>query len=139
MSDSGQFGIRMQRTSYKSQNLIYDEPGFELVVYLEMSGIKEFDWVGCDTSFLAWTAPANESIPDTKRAQIRSRLNDWASAQNIRLQFGPPMDMKAYFSELQAKGHSIEYQPDGTVLLTPRKRGTMLQKFRRFLGSVFRS
>jgi hypothetical protein len=133
MTDLANFAFSMERTSYKSQNPTYIEPGFKLVVYLEMSGIKDFDWVGCDTSFLEWTSPAKEHISEIKRAEIRTRLHEWSRAQGIRLQFGPPMNMQAYLADLQAKGHSIKHQPDGTILVTPKRRVGMLEKIGNFL------
>ena len=115
------FSFRMEQTSYKSQDLIYEEPGFRLVIYLEMSGVRKFDWVGCDTDFDEWTEPAKISIPIEKRSQILERLQDWSRSNRTRIDIGPPMDMNAYFAELESQGCKVERRPDGTVLVVPPK------------------
>jgi hypothetical protein len=115
MSDDANFSFRMERTSYKSQDLIYEESGHKLVVYLEMSGVKQFDWVGCDTNFDKWSLPQGEQISTEKRAEILSRLAEWSGSEGLRINIGPPMDMEKHLKELRQKGWLVEKQPDGTI------------------------
>ncbi|MGH9843876.1 MAG: hypothetical protein ACREEM_34505 [Blastocatellia bacterium] len=94
-----QYYFKLERTSWKSQYLIYEEPGFRLVVDLEMSGVKEFDWAGIDTDFEKWTTPPGEPITEEKRREIFDRLADWSQRQGVRIKISPPRSMKKYFDE----------------------------------------
>ena len=114
--------FRMERTSYKSQDLVYEEPGHRVVVYLEMSGVRRFDWVGCDTSFEKWTEPAGVPIAPEKRAEILRRLDVWSRERRIRIDIGPPMDMEAFFAEQERAGHRVERRADGSVVVYPVRR-----------------
>ena len=113
------YSFRMERTSYKSQDLIYDEPGHRLVVYLEMSGVRQFDWVGCNVDLQKWTEPAGHPIPPDKQAEISRRLAEWSLGRKIRIDIGPPMDMEAYFAEQERAGCRVERRADGTVAVHP--------------------
>jgi hypothetical protein len=119
-----EYSFRMERESYKSQNLIYEEPGHKLVVYLEMSGVKHFDWVGCDVEFREWTEPAGELIPADKQAEILGRLDRWSRHREprLRIDIGPPIDMNEFFLEQERRGFKVERRPDGTVAVSHPKR-----------------
>ena len=119
MSTDREYSFRMERTSYKSQDLIYEEPGHKLVVYLEMSGLRKVDWVGCETDFHQWTEPPHETIPAHTQAEILRRLATWTQAHRIRIKFGPAIDMKAYFAEQEKAGWTLERRGDGTILARP--------------------
>jgi hypothetical protein len=135
MTDDQAFGIRQERTSWKSIDLIYEEPGHQLVVYLEMSGVPEFDWVGVDTAFQAWTAPADKLIPDGKRAEILERVADWSKQKRLRINFGPPIDLEAHLEELRQAGWSVERQEDGTVRATPPPQSLWRRLLNLFTGA----
>ena len=119
MTDSGHYSLRMERTSYKSQDLIYEEPGHRLVVYLEMSGVRQFDWVGCNTELQKWTEPAGEPIPLDKQAEVLRRLSQWSRERRIRIDIGPPSDMETFFAEQERAGCRVERRADGTVAVHP--------------------
>jgi hypothetical protein len=115
------YSFRMERTSYKSQDLVYEEPGHRLVVYLEMSGVRRFDWLACDTDFGRWTEPPGP-IPSEKQAEILRRLADWSRQRRLRIDVGPAMDLDAYFARLEKEGHRLERLADGSVLAHPSPR-----------------
>ena len=119
MSNDAEFSFHMEPTSYKSQDLIYEEDNHKLVVYLEMSGVWKFDWVGCDTDFQKWTEPTGQMIPTEKQTQILSRLADWSRNRRLRIDIGPPMNMEEYFAEQEKAGHRVERRADGTVVVYP--------------------
>jgi hypothetical protein len=77
-------------TSWKSRDLVYEEHGRRLVIYLEMSGVPRFDWLGSERAFERWTEPAGEPIDAAKRREIRDRVDSWARAHRWRLDFSPP-------------------------------------------------
>ena len=81
MNNDRNYSFRMERTSYKSQNLIYEELGFKLVIYLESSAIPQYDWLGCDLDFQKWSEPQGEIISEQKRQEILSRLSAWSAEQ----------------------------------------------------------
>lgn len=126
MSGSTEYSFRMEKTSYKTQNLIYEELGYKLVVDLEMSGVKQFDWVGIDTNFLKWNVPANEAILPEKRREILDRLAEWSRRNQVRIDIGPSIDMQAYFAEEERAGHRVEKRPDGTTVVYPCPRRSLL-------------
>lgn len=119
------YTFRLATTSYKSRDLIYDEPGHRLVVYLEMSGVPEFDWVGAETDLDRWTDPAGEPIPADKRAQITQRLADWAGEQRLRIDLGPAMNFEEHLAEEAQRGCRVERRPDGTIAVYPPERQSM--------------
>lgn len=122
------FRFKIERTSWKSRNLIYQEDGRLLKVYLEMSGVRKLDWVGSDTSFQEWTIPAGERISREKQAEILDRLASWARAERLRIDIGPPVDMEACFSEYEKKGWSVERRPDGTTIVSPPAKPSLLSR-----------
>jgi len=100
---------------YKSRRLIYEEPGYKLIIYIEMSGVGQFDWVACDTELLKWTLPEGVLIPEEKKLEILSRLNDWCKKKKIRIEIGPPLEMKKIFSTYEKKGYKVEKFTDGST------------------------
>jgi hypothetical protein len=115
MTDDQEYSIRQERTSWKSIDLIYEELGHRLVVYLEMSGVPQFDWVGVDSAFQAWTYPTGEPIPAGKRDEILARVADWSKQKRVRIDFGPPIDLDAHLEGLRQAGWAIERHDDGTL------------------------
>lgn len=127
------FSFQMERTSYKSYDLIYEEPGRRLVVYLEMSGVPKYDWVGVDTDFERWTEPEGEPIPEAKRREILERLSAWGKEQKIRIDIGPPLDWDAYWADYERRGWTVTHHPDGTTSVRgPEPRGWLQRIRRRF-------
>jgi len=124
------YSFRMERTSYKSQDLVYEEAGRKLVIYLEMAAaLKKFDWVGCDTSFEKWTVPAGTEIAHETRDMILQRLEVWSAEHRVRIKFGPPVDMRA---ELSKRGWRIEEKKSGVLeARPPRRRGFLSRLFQR--------
>lgn len=108
------YSLRMERTSYKSQDLIYEEPGFELVVYLELSGLPQYTWVGSQGDLETWTAPAASPIPASKRDEIAARIETWAAARDFVIQLYPqdagqtdPVDYAAYGWDAKRRGNKL--------------------------------
>jgi hypothetical protein len=122
MNPDEPYSFRMERTSYKSQHLIYEEPGHRLQVYLEMSGIRQFDWVGSDTELRQWTDPPGDPISEAKREQILDRLAEWGRLKKVRIDIGPPMDPADYFADLERSGYTMENRADGTTAWIPPPR-----------------
>jgi hypothetical protein len=129
MDTATPYSFRMTRTSYKSQDLVYEEPGHRLVVYLEMSGIRKYDWIACDAAAKKWTKPKGEEIPDQKRAEIMERLSTWSAQQKVRIGFGPPLDLKKMF---EAKGYTVSQRADGVMVYTPPPKRGVVGLFARF-------
>ena len=102
MNADTDFSFRMEPTSCRSQDLIYEEGNHKLVVHLEIACQWNFDWGGCDTAFQKWTEPAGEDIPAEKQAQILSRLADWSRKQRVRIDIGPPFNMDEFRAKLKA-------------------------------------
>lgn len=86
-------GFRLVETSWKSRDLVYEDSGRRLVVYLEMSGVSQFDWVGSDTELALWTEPPNEPIGEDERNEILRRLASWSLREGLRIGLGPPVDL----------------------------------------------
>jgi hypothetical protein len=125
MSDSGAFTLRMKRTSYKSQDLYYEEPGFTLKVYLEMSGVPDYDFVGVINAFDNWTEPAGAPISEGKRDQILQRIQAWSISERVRLDFSPPMNFDVALQDMGRKGWMIDRQSDRTVRATAPNRSDL--------------
>jgi hypothetical protein len=118
----------MVRTSYKSQDLIYEEPGYKLVIYLEMSVKGKLDWIACDTTLEKWTEPREENITEVHLAKIIQRLSVWSEQQKVRIGFGSPLDLQKMGSDLEKKGWTIEKRDNGvTAFRPPAKRGFAAQ------------
>ena len=120
--------FQLERTSYKSHNLIYKEQGFRLVVYLEMSGVKDYDLVGCDSEFIEWTDPSKLPISESKRIQILERLKEWSQSQNIRIDIGPGIGIDTYFDNLEKAGWKVKRMSDGNVLTIPPKAKNLFNR-----------
>ena len=123
MQTAPQFSFRMIRTSYKSQYLVYEEHGHKLVIYLEMSGVRKFDWVGCDTAFQKWSEPVDGEISTTQQEEIRQRLSDWSEQQKVRIGFGPALDINKLASDFESKGWMAERDGKVIKLTSPKKIG----------------
>ena len=132
MSSDPEYSFRLVRTSYKSRDLVYEEPGRRLVIYLEMSGARRFDWVGVDESFEAWDVPAGEPIPPAKREQILGRLADWNRARGLRIGIGPAMSMEAIFAGHERDGWTVVRNPDGSTTVSPPQGETLLARLRKW-------
>jgi hypothetical protein len=118
-----QYSFRMVRTSYKSQDLIYEEPGYKLVIYVEMSAGREFDWIGSNTSLKKWTEPKEEKISENQREEFLLRLAAWNEQQKFRIGFARPMDIGKMAGDLEKKGWKVEKRSTGvTVFSSPAKR-----------------
>lgn len=128
MEEKQDFSFRIESgESYKSRNLVYEEPDYRLVIYLEMSGVKQFDWVACNVEFLKWTIPKGVTISEEKRYEILSRLNEWCKKKKVRIDIGSPIDMNKMFSEYEKKGYKIEKLPDGsTEVIPPQKKNIFI-------------
>ena len=134
MDTSTPYSFRMVRTSYKSQDLVYEEVGHKLIIYLEVAAVRKYDWIGGDTALGKWTEPKEEKIPEDRRAKILRRLSAWSQEEKVRIGFGPPLDMEKMASDFQKKGWSVEKREGGvTAFKSPTKRGILAQ-----IGSMFR-
>jgi hypothetical protein len=121
------FSFRMVRTSYKSQDLIYEEADRKLVIYLEMAALfTGLDWVGCDVSFEKWTVPVGVEIEPETRGLILERLGIWSGENRVRIKIGPPVDLRA---KLGGLGWRIEEKGNGVFTARPPRRRGFLSRF----------
>jgi len=109
MEEKQDYSFRIETgEDYKSRNLIYEEPGYKLVVYVEMSGVKQFDWIALNTEFLKWTVPGDILIPEEKKREILFRLDVWCKKKRVRIKIDAPLDMNKMFSDYTKKGYKVE-------------------------------
>jgi hypothetical protein len=118
----------MERINGRCRNLIYEEAGNQLIIGLEISGVRKFDWVGTDTSFEKWTVPKEELIPESKRREILNRLAEWGQANRLRIDIGPPVSMEEMYADYEKKGWTVQHKADGSTLVTPPKRESLLKR-----------
>jgi hypothetical protein len=121
----------MERTDWKSQNLIYDESECRLIVYLELSGVAQFDWVGAEADFEKWTVPDGEPISTSKRQEILDRLSDWAKARNVRIDIGRTVSAEEMYADYEKRGWRVENKEDGSTLVSPPPREGLLKRIAR--------
>jgi hypothetical protein len=107
------FTFRMERINGRCRNLIYEEAGNQLIIGLEISGVRKFDWVGTDTSFEKWTVPKEELIPESKRREILNRLAEWGQANRLRIDIGPPVSMEEMYADYEKKAGRSSIRPMG--------------------------
>ena len=117
MPDSTPF-ISSRRLSYKDLELTYSEPGRTWIVPVEMSGVPEFDFVGVDTAFAQWTDPPGVTLSLDEQSAVKSWIHQWSATENLRLGYGPPVDIEAYFAKRQAEGWKIVRGRDAAGLAT---------------------
>ena len=110
--------ISSRRLSYKDLELTYREPGRALIVPVEMSGVPEFDFVGVDTAFAQWTDPPGVTLSPDEQSAVKSRIHQWSATQGLRLGFGPPVDIEAYFAKRQTDGWKVVRGRDAAGLAT---------------------
>ena len=115
---------------------MYEEAGKRLVVYLELSGVRQFDWVGSDTSFEKWTVPKDEYIPETKRGEILDRLAEWGRANHLRIDIGPPITREEMYADYEKKGWTVQHNSDGSTMVTPPKRVGLWKRILKVLTSA---
>lgn len=121
--ETNNFSFKLEKKmDYKSRYLIYKEQGYQLNIYLEMSGDPKYDWVGVDNSFDTWTLPKGEYIQKEKREEILLKLTEWCKTSKVIIHIGPPLDMGKVFSEYKEKGYTVEKLPDGSTRVTPPPR-----------------
>jgi hypothetical protein len=118
MSDPEPFTISSRRLSYKDLELTYRETGRTLIVPVEMSGVREFDFVGVDTAFAQWADPPGLTISANEQSTVKARIGQWAASEGLRLGFGPPVDLEAYFAERQSEGWKLIRGRDAAGLAT---------------------
>jgi len=118
MSD---WSFDLDRKSMRDSVLTYEEPGYQLAIYLERSGVKRYDLVGVEESLQTWTAPAGERIGAAKREEILGRLESWAAARRIRVGFGPGQTVEEFLAQMRGAGWKPEILPDGQVRYHPPK------------------
>ena len=111
----------LDRRSLRDRVLTYEEPGYTLVIGLEVSGVKQYDLVGVEENFQTWTVPAGERIGEAKREEILGRLESWAAGQRLRVGFGPGQTVEEHLAHMGAAGWRPEVLPDGQVRYHPPK------------------
>ncbi len=111
----------LDRRSIRDRVLTYEEPGYKLVINLEVSGLKQYDLVGVEDDFQTWTVPARERISAAKREEILGRLESWAAGRRIRVWFGPGQTVDEHLAQMRVAGWRPEVLPDGQVGYRPPK------------------
>lgn len=118
-----EYTIHLDQTSWKSSDLVYEEPGFQLVVYLERSFVRGLDWVGCDNEFEEWSRPHGGPIADEKRDEILERVQNWALHERVRIEFGPPINTEGDIEDMKRKGWTVDRYDDGSMSFIPPRGG----------------
>ncbi|MEO7714575.1 MAG: hypothetical protein ABIY70_00095 [Capsulimonas sp.] len=111
-----EFTFRMESTSWKSQDLIYEESGRRLSIYLELSGVPQFDWLASMSDFQTWTTPAGEAILADERQLILDRLASWNGERQIRLDISQPMSIEEMHADCERRKQSQKQRQDGLTL-----------------------
>ncbi|MCW3059935.1 MAG: hypothetical protein JWQ02_1756 [Capsulimonas sp.] len=111
-----EFTFRMESMSWKSQDLIYEESGRSLCIYLELSGVPQFDWLTSMSDFQTWTTPAGEAILADDRQQILDRLASWNGERQIRLDISVPMSAEEMHADCERRKQSQKQRKDGVTL-----------------------
>jgi hypothetical protein len=124
MSMPNECTFRIERTSWNSEDLNYDETEHRLIIYLERSGVSQFDWVGTDKDFEKWTVPDGEPISTSKRQEILDRLFDWGKEHKIRIDIGPSVSMEDMYADYQKKGLDGRIQRGRVDLGQPSSAGS---------------
>jgi len=85
MEETVDYTIKLEGEG-KSRNLIYKENDHVLIIFLDMSGIEEFDWVGNGAEIKEWNVPSGDLINNDKREEILNRIIKWDSTNNTKIQ-----------------------------------------------------
>jgi hypothetical protein len=126
--------FRLERTSYKSRDLVYESDGHKLVVYLEMSGVSDVDWVGGYSEFSEWETPRGEQITSEQRAEILKRLVDWSRSQNLCVALEKKSASDKWINDQKALGFATRAHKNGTVVISTPPR---IQFIARMLKKLF--
>jgi len=129
-----QHSFQIVRTSYKSGDLTYEEPGYKLIVNLEGSAKRKFDWIACDLAFKKWTEPRGEFITDAHREKILQRLAEWSERQKVRIGFSPPLDLEKFARDAKASGWTVEKRDGGVTAFRSPVRRSIADQFRSLFG-----
>lgn len=128
------YSLRLERTSYKTRDLVYESADHKLVVYLEMSGVSEYDWVGRYSDFGEWTAPRGERITPEQRGEILKRLVHWSRRQNLCIALEERFATDQWINDQKKLGLATRSLEEGTVVIsTPRRRGFIARMLKRVL------
>jgi hypothetical protein len=130
------YSFRVERLSSRDQNLIYEEPGFKLVVSLETSGVRDFDLVGCDSSFETWTEPSGVAIEASRRQQLLDRVTAWGAQRKLRIGIGPCIDKETFFRQAEHDGYRLERREDGSVVMHPPPRKPLWVRLKKLFGGA---
>ena len=128
------FSIDIRRQG-RDATLTYQESGRTLEIYLELSGVREYDYVGRDSAFTTWTVPPHEPIAEDERAAIRRRIDAWAVSNRLRLGFGPPIDLSDILQRFTAAGATVTEGKDsaGRKTFTVERPVNLWTRLRRLL------
>ena len=116
---SSQFSLQMKTTSYKSQDLIYEEPGYRLVVYVEMCFAKGFDWTCGYGDFENWTFPEGEPISPEKQEEIIRRVEDWSRKEGEPVLISPIPPKEEVIAFYQSHGFEILHISEDSYVAYP--------------------
>ena len=131
---SERYTFRLERTSYKSRDLVYESDGHKLVIYLEMSGVRAFDWIGNYSDLAKWNTPAGKQITSEERAELLKHLLEWSKRRNVCIAFEERSTGEKWTKEHKELGFATQLHKDGTaVISTPSRRGLIA----RLLRNVF--
>ena len=139
--------ITLVSTSYKDFTLTYREGDRVFHYEVELSGVKQYHFVGLDTQFQSWNTPA---VPMSREdaARVRANLEQWGRERGTPIGIGPPIDLVAQDESLRSQGFTIEQgvdaegRPITTYSMSPEERakrraaegflGRLKRKWRRF-------
>jgi hypothetical protein len=104
MADPEPFTISSRRLSYKDLELTYRDASRTLIVPVEMSGIREFDFVGVDTSFAQWADPPGLTLSAEEQSAVKSRIHQWRRAKVCALASARRSTWKRISPSVRPKG-----------------------------------
>ncbi len=115
-----------------SYYLIYRQGEKQLDIYLEVSGVHKFNYIGWEASFQEWTEPPKQAISAAEQSVIRERVEAWCKSEKLKIDFGPPLDMAVEIARYKEEGWTVETLPDGTVRLSTEPEEGLLERMGRW-------
>jgi len=131
MTTSSSHSFTLKPTEdWKSRSLVYEEPGFKLEIYLEVSGSRRYDYVGPDTDLEYWTISEGQIISLEKRTEILYRLEQWSNTKKLRIHLSPPLTMDDIIQHHNGNGWTMDKEANGDLSFSPPANYSLVKKIR---------
>jgi hypothetical protein len=73
--------------SGRSGYAYYRDGARVLEVYVEYSGVPQYDFLVTSEGFAHWVEPSHEAVDDDSRSRIEQAFRAWMHAENTRINF----------------------------------------------------